>query len=263
MATNKSKPQTRLFIGIFLILLIAFGWYIFSRNQDTTAEQQTQPQFVGIFKTNMPAASSPGRTITLNTHTDGTVTFTQDYQNEEPAIVETGSWTETSDSLDITLTQRDSEVLDPPVTMTFAYHAMNGGSLELIGDEDLWGSEGLILQNIEPLLASTWVWTETVMSDDTRTQTNAEQSFSVTFAEDGRMSATTDCNNGMGSYEVHGINNFTFGPIASTLMYCDGSQETVFFGQLAEVDSYLLEDGKLHLLLKMDSGTMTFDSNPL
>ncbi|HRN69669.1 MAG TPA: META domain-containing protein [Candidatus Woesebacteria bacterium] len=264
MATNKSKSQTRLFIGIFVILLVAVGLYIFTRNQKTTTiEQPTQSQFSGIFKANLPAASTSGRTIILNTQEDGTAVFTQDYQNEEPPIVETGSWTEANNSLQVTLTHRGEELLDPPITMTFAYHIMNGGSLELIGDIETWGSEGLILQNLKPLLSTKWIWTETVMSDDTRTEPNADRSFSLTFDEDGRMTATTDCNNGMGMYEIRGINNLVFGPIASTLMYCEGSQETAFFGQLAEVDSYLLEDGKLHLLLKMDSGTMSFDSQQL
>lgn len=84
-------------------------------------------------------------------------------------------------------------------------------------------------------------------------------SFTATFQEDGRLLATTDCNNGNGSYTIGADNSLTIGPMASTMMYCEGSSEGAYFQQLNQVGSYKIENGQLWLMLKMDSGTMIFE----
>jgi heat shock protein HslJ len=51
----------------------------------------------------------------------------------------------------------------------------------------------------------------------------------------------------------------SFGPLASTKMYCEGSQETEFGAMLADVERYLFTSrGELVLTLKKDGGTMVF-----
>lgn len=251
-----------LIIGL-IIIFAALAYLFFLERREEVSLTETSP-FVGTFVTNLPAASSPGRTITLVTTPDQQATFTQDFQNDEELMVSSGVWaaSEVGDLI-VTLNRRDAEALEEPKVMIFNYLAVNGGVLQLVDQEGEWGSTGLTLQNIEPLASSFWLWQETVISDDTRTETNAEKSFGLRFGEDGRVSVTTDCNNGMGPYQLSGESHLSFGPLATTLMYCEGSMESVFMGQLAQVDSYLLENGKLQLLLKLDSGTMTFEPAPL
>ncbi len=49
-------------------------------------------EFVGVYTTSLPAADSPGRNITVELAADGNATFTSDYLNDQPPIVETGAW---------------------------------------------------------------------------------------------------------------------------------------------------------------------------
>lgn len=102
-----------------------------------------------------------------------------------------------------------------------------------------------------------WLWTQTQMSDGAVISTDANNSFSVTLQSDGRAVFTTDCNGGNGSYTIEG-NNITFGPIATTMMFCEGSNEGTFYNNISNVQSYLVQDGNLYFQIKLDSGVMEF-----
>ncbi len=257
--TNQSgtSPLVTL-LAVAAVAAISFFGYKYYTEERVELLTEANP-YVGVFIANMPAASSPGRRITLETSADQTATFTQDYQNDEEPIVETGIWGASEENhILVTLDKRGDEMLEQPVVMSFEYNTINGGVLTLNDQNEEWGTAGLTLQNIVPLINSEWVWQETILSDDTRTETDENYSFRLVFSQDGRVSAATDCNNGMGSYEVNGETGLIFGPMATTLMYCEGSMETVFLGQLSQTGSYMLEDGNLNLLLRVDSGTMVF-----
>lgn len=116
-----------------------------------------------------------------------------------------------------------------------------------------------VSSELSPLQTNGWYWKETQYSNDEIISAVEPTKFLVTFMEDGRFSATTDCNNGAGSYEAE-TSNLTFGPIAATKKACLGeTQETEFFNMLSEVQSYLItENGDLALQLKFDSGVMLF-----
>ncbi len=80
--------------------------------------------------------------------------------------------------------------------------------------------------------------------------------FTLTF-KDGQVSVGTDCNNMGGTYTTEG-NKLTFGPMMSTLMYCDGSQETLFGTMLGIVKSYsFTKKGTLELQYG-EGGVATF-----
>ena len=111
----------------------------------------------------------------------------------------------------------------------------------------------------EELTSQEWTWVNTQMNDGAKTTPSTEGAFTLTFQDDGSVLATTDCNSGNGSYELGPDNSITFGPMASTMMFCEGSSETDFYGQLGEVGSYTVQDGQLWLMLKLDSGTMVFE----
>ncbi|HXQ37881.1 MAG TPA: META domain-containing protein [Anaerolineales bacterium] len=66
---------------------------------------------------------------------------------------------------------------------------------------------------------------------------------SITFKEDGKVEGNLGCNGFGGDYTVDG-NTITFGPIVSTLMFCDGpvgDQETTTLNVFAETVSFAME----------------------
>ncbi len=115
------------------------------------------------------------------------------------------------------------------------------------------------LQELPPLQANGWYWKETQYNSGDVVNAKEPAKFLTTFMSDGEFSATTDCNNGGGSYKTDG-GQLTFGPIAATKKACmEENQEADFFNMLGEVQSYFItEDGNLVLQLKFDSGVMLF-----
>jgi heat shock protein HslJ len=111
----------------------------------------------------------------------------------------------------------------------------------------------------EQLTSQKWTWVNTQMNDGSESVPSTQGAFTLTFQEDGKVIATTDCNNGNGTYKLGPDNTIEFGPMASTMMYCEGSSETDFYKQIAEVGSYKLENDQLWLMIKYDSGTMIFE----
>ena len=104
----------------------------------------------------------------------------------------------------------------------------------------------------------TWVWSKTQMNDGTITTPTKPGAFTLTFDSKGNVAIGTDCNRMGGAYTTKG-KTLTFGPLMSTKMYCEGSQEQVFAQALGNVASYFFTSkGELILEIKMDSGTMTF-----
>jgi heat shock protein HslJ len=103
-----------------------------------------------------------------------------------------------------------------------------------------------------------WSWVSTQYNDDKKVLPKNLSLFSITFKNDGTFSATTDCNGVGGEYKVT-KNKIVLDKMISTLMYCEGSQESEFTKALSEVSSYMFTSkGELVLELKLDSGTMLF-----
>ncbi len=125
---------------------------------------------------------------------------------------------------------------------------------------------GEVVQNFEgeanpasmTLDMQTWTWISTLYSNDTIVIPKKTKAFTLTFKKDGSFSATTDCNSMSGKYTTKD-KNISFGQIASTLMYCDGSQESEFAKMLQETQSYLFTSkGELVFDLKLDTGSFIF-----
>lgn len=125
---------------------------------------------------------------------------------------------------------------------------------------------GEVVQNFEgeadparmTLSMQTWTWISTLYNNDTTIAPKKAKSFTLTFKKDGSFSATTDCNAMSGTYSTKG-NKISFSDVASTLMYCDGSQESEFAKMLQETQSYFFTSkGELIFDFKFDSGSMTF-----
>lgn len=103
-----------------------------------------------------------------------------------------------------------------------------------------------------------WTWVSALYNDGRKVAPNRPGDFTLTFAGDGAFSAKTDCNSMSGSY-VADEGSLSFGPIAATLMFCEGSQESEFARILEGAAGYhFTPRGELVLDLKFDSGTATF-----
>ncbi len=106
------------------------------------------------------------------------------------------------------------------------------------------------------LSGTQWVWTQTAYATGTTVEPNEPEDFIVTFSENNRVSANTDCNNVGGGYTGGNDGAIAFTEMVSTLMACEGDvKEGVFVTQLAQVVSYRVEDDELTFSLKSDEGT--------
>lgn len=101
-------------------------------------------------------------------------------------------------------------------------------------------------------------WVKTVYGNDADLVPKEAEAFTISFKNDGTFSATTDCNSMSGSYEANN-EQLSFGEAATTLMFCEDSQEQEFSKLLSEVQAYFFTNkGELILDLEIDTGSMIF-----
>ena len=83
--------------------------------------------------------------------------------------------------------------------------------------------------------------------------------FTVTFNPDGIVSGKTDCNGFGGIYGTENDGIIHMGPLMSTLMYCENSQEHVFLGAFGIADHYTFDaTGNLTITFGDGMGSMVF-----
>ena len=86
------------------------------QEQPLPAEVEALPaEFVGVYAASLPAADSPGRDVTVALEADGLVTVISDYLNDQPPIVETGTWSANPNgTVTVLLTQQgDQRYFEP------------------------------------------------------------------------------------------------------------------------------------------------------
>lgn len=145
------------------------------------------------------------------------------YSNEEPIFI---GISESAKNIDeVVLDARDSET--PHVSPILESDTSNNGN-------DLTG---------------TWMWLETRHSNAKVVTPNKEGVFSIALDASGkRVVGTTDCNGFFGQFTLGSNNSITVGPLASTLMYCEGSQEEEFSKAVSDATSYsFASEGRLVL----------------
>lgn len=87
-------------------------------------------------------------------------------------------------------------------------------------------------------LIGKWDFDKAVISNEDITFKQNDK-FSINFQEDGSVNGTTDCNNFMGSYEVEEAeSSLSFSALATTMMYCESSEESDYLSFLESVKSY-------------------------
>ena len=108
------------------------------------------------------------------------------------------------------------------------------------------------------LVGPKWQWVKTLMNDGKITTASDSSKYTITFAKDNTYSAQADCNMVNGAYEASG-SALTIKQGASTKAFCgEGSQDTAFLRSLFMINSYMIKDGQLVLMLPYDSGSMIF-----
>ncbi len=131
------------------------------------------------------------------------------------------------------------------------------GIMEFAPAESDMEAEGAV-EGTSMLAGTSWQWIQTQSGDGSIIEAADPTRYTLTFNEDGSLSAQLDCNKAMGSFTDDG-GMLSFGPIASTRMACPGdSQADVFAQQLDSIVSYVLQDGHLFLAQFADSGIMEF-----
>ncbi len=137
-------------------------------------------------------------------------------------------------------------------------------------DITLYEGEEIIFEGTTPekevvvdetgLSASTWVWQSVVATneEDSVIPKNVGD-FTLNFdPKEGRVFGTTDCNNFNGSYAVAG-DKIKFDALASTLMFCEDSQEADFTKAVASSTSFSFDaEGNLQLHLEDNGGVVEF-----
>lgn len=125
---------------------------------------------------------------------------------------------------------------------------------------------GEVVQNFEgeadpsrmKLDMKTWNWISALYNDGREIKPKTAGAFTLTLGNDGRFSATTDCNTMSGDYKAVG-NTISFGTISSTKKYCAGSQESDFATLLRDAQLYhFTSRGELVVDFKFDSGSVIF-----
>ncbi len=106
-----------------------------------------------------------------------------------------------------------------------------------------------------------WLWENTSYSDENHLSPKNGKVFNLILKEDGTFTTTTDCNGGAGLYSLNG-SKISFSDITRTELYCEGSQEGIYFADLEKAESYFVtSSGLLGLNLKDNAGQMIFVLN--
>jgi len=109
---------------------------------------------------------------------------------------------------------------------------------------------------VPSLIDKRWTWIRTVYADGRIVESKRPGTFGLMFGSDGHVSVDTDCNTMGGTYMTSGA-SLTFSNIMSTLMYCEGSQESEFSAMLGNVSAFsLMSDGRLLLQFRGNEGEM-------
>jgi heat shock protein HslJ len=108
-----------------------------------------------------------------------------------------------------------------------------------------------------PVIDRVWHWTGTVTPTET-IDSSAPERYTLELAPNGRLLVRADCNRGTGSYRI-GKGTIALGPIATTRRACPpGSLDARYLADLQRAAAFFVEDGRLHLALPADAGTMRF-----
>lgn len=122
---------------------------------------------------------------------------------------------------------------------------------------DASGAAGGTELDSAELFIKPWNWVSTKNADGSVVTSKSPDKFVLTFTAPNSFGATTDCNGIGGNFEATG-ETVTFSNMISTMMFCEGSQESEFNSALSKVASYELNQNNELVLKLNDGGMMNF-----
>ena len=130
--------------------------------------------------------------------------------------------------------------------------------IEPVAEESLTPQdEALVFQ--ENLVETSWVWQQTTYTNSESVVPSQPGSFVLSFIDDVRFGAQTDCNNIGGAYALVSQNDIVFEQMVATRMACmNETQEAEFTAMLSEVTTIAIGDDNL-LTLGLPNGEMIFE----
>jgi para-nitrobenzyl esterase len=110
------------------------------------------------------------------------------------------------------------------------------------------------------LQGTSWQLIEFEGSDGATLTPDERVKYTITFGDDGQLTARIDCNRGLGMWTSEGPNHLEFGPLALTRAVCPpGSLHDQIVTQWPYVRSYVIREGHLFLALMADGGIYEFE----
>jgi para-nitrobenzyl esterase len=107
---------------------------------------------------------------------------------------------------------------------------------------------------------TSWQLVKFQSSDGNTLTPDDKAKYTITFGNDGRVSARIDCNRGSGTWKSAGPNQLQFGLMATTRAMCPpGSLYDRIVKDWELVRSYTIKDGHLFLALMADGGIYEFE----
>lgn len=109
------------------------------------------------------------------------------------------------------------------------------------------------------LTEKVWLWESLITQDDNLLRPIDSKNFNLSFSNDGKILATTNCADFEGSYILN-KNNLTISNLIQTKDICSGKEGEVFIQALREVNSVALDnENNPVLFLKDNSGSISFE----
>lgn len=110
------------------------------------------------------------------------------------------------------------------------------------------------------LKGTSWQLVEIRTADGQVTRPDDPAKYTLEFGSDGRLSARIDCNRGTGTWKEERAGELTLGALATTRAMCPpDSLDDRFVRDLARVQSYVTEEGRLFLNLTADGEVYAFE----
>jgi heat shock protein HslJ/predicted small secreted protein len=223
----------------------------------------------GSWQATLPAASSPGRTITLLLNPDMTARMTTDYQNAEPMVVEGGTWRpDGSSGVEVTVRREGHNAA--PSTMRFR---SEGSALVAVDyDKAMWGSAGLRFTRTggptgataggdrDParLAGSGWEWTSFTSPTENLSVPDPVK-YTLDFNDDGNVAILAACNRGGGPVKVGPDGTISINLLRLTRMGCPpGSLDARYTSLLTRVATWSLVNGQLVMEIPAESSVLRF-----
>ena len=253
--------------------LLSEGVFVFHQLPVVTpADMEAMTNPAGTYVSRLyPAADASGLLTVLSLFDNNNAEQVSIYI-AKATIAEQGTWKQNDDgTIIVTITGTAEQTYATPAETTYTRSGdtLSDGTFELTRVKQVTpaemdaatggaASDAGAAAGSDELAGTSWVWTETLMSDDSKSTPAQTDAFQLVFGTDGSISTTTDCNTNAGSYTVDS-NQIKIDFQISTMMACpNDAQEAAYIKDLLGVQSYLFAGGNLVLEFPMDSGTMTF-----